>query len=189
MLILSSGAQAKIYKCTSGDTVAYQAAPCSGVAHKAATQKVIIPDQTASPSKSSNTQCDLPCETKAMTCRAGLKFGNYNSDGGLKVCALQEAACKADCNNDANASQLQTDYLKAKQKYQATLKQLANNQQNDALKREQKQRQAQREEDAKKQCIRNSIQNIERIFHPVDSLDASQRRRYKSALEEVAANC
>lgn len=189
LLIIASTAQAKIYKCTMGDTTAYQAIPCKGATHKAASQTIIIPDQATSSTKSSSSQCDLPCETQAMNCRAGLKFGNYNSDGGLKVCALQEAACKADCTKASNANQLKSDYLKAKNKYQAAQKQLASHQQTEEQRQQQRQLQAVKKEEAKKQCIRNSIQNIERIFQPTDSLDASQRRRYKSALEDVEKNC
>lgn len=188
MLTLSSSLQAKIYKCSTGDSVAYQAAPCRAGDTKTTAQTVIIPTKTTA-SDDTARQCDLPCETKAMTCRSQLTFGNYNSDGGLQVCALQETACKAECNNAENAAKLKSDYLKAKRKYQAALKKLANNQQTEALKQKKRQAQAQKDEDTRQQCIRQGILAVEKLYNADGSLDASQRRRYRNALENVKETC
>lgn len=183
---LHTSAHAGIFKCTTGDQVAYQSAPCDGDDKQTTSESIDIPLQTET---SSAESCDLTCSTAAMSCRSKLKFGNYNSDGGLEVCALLEKSCSAECNDEANANTLKQQYTKAKSAYTAKLKRIAKNQQKSQQNKQLALKAAEKKENARKACVLRESAKIEKIYQPIDQLDGSQRRRYKSALEEVEENC
>lgn len=186
IIAFHSSAHAEIFKCTTGDQVTYQSAPCKDSDQQTTSESIDIPLQTET---SKAESCDLTCSTAAMTCRSNLKFGNYNSDGGLKVCALLEKSCSAECNDADNAKKLKQQYNKAKSAYAAKLKRIASNEAQSQKNKQLAIKAAENKEKARKACILRESARIEKIYQPIDKLDGSQRRRYKSALEEVAENC
>lgn len=184
--LFHASAYAGIFKCTLGDQVTYQSAPCNDSDKQTTSESIDIPLQSEN---NGSESCDLTCSTAAMTCRSNLKFGNYNSDGGLEVCALLEKSCSAECNEADNANKLKQQYTKAKSAYTAKLKRIASNQQEIQKNKQLALKAAEKKEKARKACILKESAKIEKIYQPIDQLDGSQRRRYKSALEEVAENC
>ena len=188
VLLFHSTAYAEIFKCTKGDEVAYQAIPCDGANKKIMAETVAINVKTTS-TETETGQCETSCSTNTMTCRSKLKFGNYNSDGGLQVCAALKTSCEAECNEQADAKALKLHYLKLKSAYANTLRSIESEKNTIEKNKQLAKKAADKEEKTRRSCILRETTKVEKIYQPNDQLDASERRRYKSALEAVEKNC
>jgi len=185
LLLFLSTAHAGIFKCTVNSTVTYQENPCDTGTKKVDEEVINLVSTKASPTE----QCLTTCAQTAMTCRSNLSHGNYNSDGGLKVCQLMELACSAECKNSVTASALFSEYKTADTAYKLKLKRIALSTALKKRSKEANQRYNENKELAKKRCILKNNNAVERTFSKLQPLDASQRRRYKNALESVIKNC
>lgn len=202
LLSMTATANAGIFKCTEGDQVSYQSTPCTaenedsgkGVDQKAGKQanQMLVSETIlikGSRVETLSEQCESSCSTTAMTCRSKLIHGNYNSDGGLEVCVTLKASCESSCNKHDNADALERQYLKLKKAYENKLKRMKSEKKTEARNQQLAIKTAAAKESAKKRCVLRETAKIEKTYSPIDQLDASQRRRYKSALETVEKNC
>ena len=124
-----------------------------------------------------------------MTCRSNLNHGNYNSDGGLKVCRLKLLSCEATCSNNTNSSKLRLEYKLAKIEYESMKRRAKLEERYKDIDEKYDRRIARVDERSKKRCIRNTKERIDRSYNHIIDPTWDDRRRHRRALEAVTNDC
>ena len=174
---------ADVFKCSLNGKTSYQSIPCNGKIKKIQQKTIIIKKEIK------NNQCLTSCTTSDMICRSNLKNGNYNSDGGLKVCQLKLLSCKATCLKTENARILRSEYRLARREYRLKKDNLKAEKRHDKNDKKYDERMARIDAKEKKRCIRKRKDKINRKYRWIVDPSWDDRRRHRRALEAVASDC
>ena len=170
--LVSNISIASVYKCKINGITSYQSIPCKSKKSK----EIKIKKQPKT------DQCEVTCRTTGLVCRSKLKYGNYNSDGGLKVCKLKQKACFSECRNKGKYTSDKLKYKLSAIEYKYKLRK--KQREKEYLEREEKRyrERINREMNYKESCIDRKTRSFSYIVSPSERKRA--RRRSRSNAEE-----
>jgi len=102
-MLAVSASFGEIYKCQKNGKISYQATPCL---QKKGGEKVKVQISKLDKRPINIKNCESKCEASEGYCRSMLQDGNYNSDGGLRVCKTRLEACVTHCVDPKDAVRL-----------------------------------------------------------------------------------
>jgi len=175
-LLVSNISIAGVYKCKINGVISYQSIPCKNKKSK----QVKIKKQPKI------DRCEVTCRVIGLVCRSKLKYGNYNSDGGLKVCKLKQKSCFSECHNKGRYTSDKLKYKLSAIEYKYKLRK--EQREKEYLEREEKRykERISREISYKESCIDRKTRSFSYISSPSERRRA--RRRSISNAEEVCEN-
>ena len=180
---IHSEVSADVFKCNLSGKISYQSIPCNGEIKKNQQKTIIIKKEIK------HNQCLASCTTADMICRSNLKNGNYNSDGGFKVCQLKFLSCKATCLKTENARILRSEYRYARREYRLKKDNVKAEKRYDKIDKKYDKRMARIDAKEKKRCIRKRKDKINQKYRWIVDPSWDDRRRHRRALEAVAGDC